>query len=394
MNTHVSGWYVFMRRPVAIALVAVLLISSGGISYAAEGALPGDILYPIKVGVNEQVRSALAVTPEDKASVAADRAVARLDEASALATEGKLTPAAEASLTSAFAAQADAATQHMDALKDKDSSAAITVASDFESELAAHVEMLDDINPDGARDIKNIAMEKAHAFSSIRASAESKNDVSAAVAIAKVAVSAAPMAFALDATATAEHASSAPPQVAAQSDAAKMVALRMGEFAKKTASTTTALVVKMKAHLSADDVAQTAQVQASAHSKIEAGDAAFHNGEYSAAFHDYQDAFVALTKLNVFLKTNFRGNFRIKVQEDSHSSSGSATSKSSVSSHSVITNVSSSDTGDGTPPPSIQILSPGDGQDIHVETSGDSSVHIESHVSGSSSDSVEVHVGN
>lgn len=42
------------RRPVAVGLGALVLFS-GGVSYAAEGALPGDSLYKVKVNVNEEV---------------------------------------------------------------------------------------------------------------------------------------------------------------------------------------------------------------------------------------------------------------------------------------------------------------------------------------------------
>lgn len=49
------------------ALVIGGLLLGGSVSFAAEGAVPGDIFYPIKVRVNEPVRGAFAITPRAKA---------------------------------------------------------------------------------------------------------------------------------------------------------------------------------------------------------------------------------------------------------------------------------------------------------------------------------------
>ncbi|MES2623576.1 MAG: DUF5667 domain-containing protein [Patescibacteria group bacterium] len=73
----------------ALAFAAVLVIIGGNISYAAEQALPGDLLYPVKIHVNEAVQDAINVTP--KASVAWEekKIERRLDEAKALVQKGK-----------------------------------------------------------------------------------------------------------------------------------------------------------------------------------------------------------------------------------------------------------------------------------------------------------------
>lgn len=72
-----------------IALLVALLVS-GGATIAAEQALPGDLLYPVKVEVNESVRSAIAISGEAQATWDARRAERRLEEAEELAAEGRL----------------------------------------------------------------------------------------------------------------------------------------------------------------------------------------------------------------------------------------------------------------------------------------------------------------
>src|SRR3989338_6897994 len=50
-------------KPMPIVLI-IALVFGGSASFAAEQALPGDTLYPVKVNVNEEVRGLLAFTPE------------------------------------------------------------------------------------------------------------------------------------------------------------------------------------------------------------------------------------------------------------------------------------------------------------------------------------------
>ena len=55
-----------LRSVVALSLVLVVLVGSGT-AVAAQAALPGELLYTVKVNVNERVAGALAVSTEAKA---------------------------------------------------------------------------------------------------------------------------------------------------------------------------------------------------------------------------------------------------------------------------------------------------------------------------------------
>lgn len=80
-----------------IAAILIVAVSAGTVA-AAETALPGDVLYPIKVHVTEEVRATLAVTPKAKADWAVNRAERRLEEAATLALSGKLDDVTRAEL--------------------------------------------------------------------------------------------------------------------------------------------------------------------------------------------------------------------------------------------------------------------------------------------------------
>ena len=97
-----------IRSVVMSSLVLVLLIGTGTAS-AAQDSAPGDLLYPIKVSVNEKIESALARGPAARAEVYAKFAERRLDEAQQLASRGALDAQKEAELEARFAASAASA---------------------------------------------------------------------------------------------------------------------------------------------------------------------------------------------------------------------------------------------------------------------------------------------
>lgn len=49
---------IFKKMPVFAAILVAALLG-GGTSFAAQGTLPGDLLYPVKVGFNERITEAV-----------------------------------------------------------------------------------------------------------------------------------------------------------------------------------------------------------------------------------------------------------------------------------------------------------------------------------------------
>jgi len=74
----------------SFAALGVFAVLGFGTSYAAEGALPKDLLYPVKVSINEKVRGFVAVSPRAQAAWASRKVERRLEEAEELASQGKL----------------------------------------------------------------------------------------------------------------------------------------------------------------------------------------------------------------------------------------------------------------------------------------------------------------
>lgn len=127
-------------------VIIVALLFGGGTSFAAEGALPGDILYPIKIHVNENIQELAAVSDEAEAKVQAKLAERRLEEAEKLASRGKLTAETNAELKVRFGEHAEKSKKHREKVEDVDIAASIS--SDAEASLGVHGRILEDLETD------------------------------------------------------------------------------------------------------------------------------------------------------------------------------------------------------------------------------------------------------
>lgn len=86
------------RKRMISAILLAMFALSGGVSYAAEGSLPGDTLYPVKIHINEGVEGTLAVGAKADAEFAHKQLERRAQEAEALAKAHRLDAEAKAEL--------------------------------------------------------------------------------------------------------------------------------------------------------------------------------------------------------------------------------------------------------------------------------------------------------
>ncbi len=104
--THGGLLSLLSVRAVAILLLAFVVLSTGTVSvYAAQSSLPGDVLYPVKMGV-EKIQVAVTVNPESKAYLHLELARRRIDE---VAIQASLNRSPDFSGLDTLSAQTDAA---------------------------------------------------------------------------------------------------------------------------------------------------------------------------------------------------------------------------------------------------------------------------------------------
>ena len=126
----------------AILLILMVLVG-GGVSVGAEKALPGDALYPVKVGLNEEVRSWLSVSEESKANWDIERAQRRLEEAEQLAVQGHLDSETRMQIEKRFDVHAEKIKERIEKFENQQNfRAAAEVNSNFETTLKVHERIL------------------------------------------------------------------------------------------------------------------------------------------------------------------------------------------------------------------------------------------------------------
>lgn len=113
---------IFKSSAVAAALVLVV------IPFVAEKAVPGDTLYAVKVGLNEELRSNLTFDSYQKVEWETKMLNRRIAEAHLLESEGRLTDEIEAEVAEAVKTHTENAQREIEVLRSEDADAA-TIAS-------------------------------------------------------------------------------------------------------------------------------------------------------------------------------------------------------------------------------------------------------------------------
>lgn len=121
----------------AFAMIILVVIP-----VAAERAVPGDVLYPVKVQFSEEVRSTLSFSPYAKVEWETERLERRLAEARLLADEGKLTQEVEAEVAQAVQAHSNAAQEGIATIRSSDSDEAALAEITFASVLEVQSQVL------------------------------------------------------------------------------------------------------------------------------------------------------------------------------------------------------------------------------------------------------------
>lgn len=168
-----SSIFKFIKPMPIFASLLVMAMLGGGVSFAAENSLPGEVLYPIKVKINEEVRATLALSGEAKADWEARRAERRLEELEKLAVAGKLNPEVKAKIEANFEKHAEKTKERIAKLESKaDIKAAADISSKLETSLRAHGKILKKFS--GAASTAAKADAEAHTASTTRAAIELK----------------------------------------------------------------------------------------------------------------------------------------------------------------------------------------------------------------------------
>lgn len=281
-----QGAYFFApQRAVAVFTLALFLCTGIGSSYAAEHALPGDTLYFVKVNINEPVAGALVLSDTKKAQWGVSLTERRLEEAEALAAEGRLGESESrviVSLLDASRAKFDERIAALDSSESDDVLAA-DVRSDLRSSLDAHAFVLEEL----AAEVPAVQQAIEPVISAIR-----QHDVE-------------PAAKTSEAIAVAASTTPDIPNTGADDRKAKKLLERKRQRAMEQLEDVRALAKKVRGELSSSTMAQIRDVASTTEMRI---DQAYTTGEtqYDEAIESYTESIRSVKKIKASLQAAVR----------------------------------------------------------------------------------------
>ncbi|MDO8523411.1 MAG: DUF5667 domain-containing protein [bacterium] len=183
-RANIFGLLILNFKPMMVGLLIALMVSVGT-SFAAEGSLPGDLLYSVKTDVNERISEVLAFSTEAKAEVEADISERRLEEAAKLASENRFSDDARAAIETNFERHANKVEERVKELEGKgNGKAAADISAKFQVSLDAHTRILEKLDGRVIGEFLPKIKAKRKAAASLKAEIESKNEQSGAAGMA------------------------------------------------------------------------------------------------------------------------------------------------------------------------------------------------------------------
>lgn len=154
----------------------IALFLGGTATIASEQALPGDILYPVKVNVNESLRGALSFSAEADGEWNIEQAERRIKEAIELAGQNELNAEARTEIEQRFLEHSARVEARIKELQQTDPEKAAELAEKFEASLDAHARILGNLNAtttsNSASTIATLIRREGVSTSSLRAQNE------------------------------------------------------------------------------------------------------------------------------------------------------------------------------------------------------------------------------
>jgi hypothetical protein len=138
------GWFFTFHRLAAASMCVLLLLSAGGgVAYAAEDAMPDDVLYPVKVNVTEPlVDTALRFHPERRAAWTQRRLERRFREAEHLSSHEGFTPDSRKFLQKRIEHRMEKMQKHLDRVPEE---RRMKAQEHMDAVLESHQEFLDQV---------------------------------------------------------------------------------------------------------------------------------------------------------------------------------------------------------------------------------------------------------
>jgi hypothetical protein len=300
-----------LRSMVALSLVFVVLAGSGTV-YAAQGAVPGDVLYTVKVSITEPVREALAFSDEAKIEFHIEVAEERLEEAEALASEGRLTAAVVAELETSLESHVQEVEVLALKIEEEHPDTAAEVGAELDASLSTHGSILaslgEDSDDDDTKESSRTLARNVQGRSIARLSAQAGGVATIALKMLTPAMETVSFEVNTDATQDTSVTREALPAPASSSPAQVKAAVQLKEKATKAIHEAKSLFGRAQFSLDATTTARVELEFAELDLQMQNGAELERLGDHTGARELYSQVYKDATALAAFLKAEKKFN--------------------------------------------------------------------------------------
>jgi|GEM_PF-1804707 len=319
-----ASHYSWFSARFVTAMAAFLIVAlGGGTVYASQAALPGDALYTVKVSVAEPVRTALAFSDEAKLSIHTDIAEERLEEAQALAAEGRLSADAAAQIETSLETHVKEVETLALKVEEVNPEIAGEVSATLEAALSVNSAILaslgDESDDNDTKQNSRSLANKAQSRIAYARNVGGMGDASEAMTlIAPGAESPDPAAFMVtnttttqDASVSAKMAPALAPVAATATEAQIKLSDQYEKKAEKAVSDVKASFAKLKPSYAANTAARITFELDSLTERLKTGDEMEAMGDYAATKDLYMQVYKDAIALATFLRAEQKFNKKI-----------------------------------------------------------------------------------
>lgn len=317
--THVQkSPYVFLSYfthevRMVMAGFTLFIVAGVGTVSAAAGALPGDILYPVKLSINEKVEMALASDGASKAALEAQLAERRVEEAQSLAVQGRLNAEVADSIAMKFDVHAQNAQDLADASEEAEPGISEQVKTKLSASLAVNAAVLKTLGrgsqSSSTKEQSDMLGDRVIARAEGPKIAMNTRTFAAVAPVAADAVQMKAAGGAGGATMEMESVSfsvATETAVPAEDPGAQKKAARFQKKAAEAVADARQLFGEAKHQLDATTTARVETRFAEADTRMSEGATAMGQGSYALAQEHFMDAFQIANKLSALLRAEKR----------------------------------------------------------------------------------------
>lgn len=134
--------FVYLSR-ISVVLLLFVIVGTGSLSIVSAKALPGDLLYPIKINLREKIEENLVFLPEKKIVLRQERIATRFMEVETLIKEDRITPENKSIAESSIQAEKEKLNDDIETINKENPEIAIATKVSIDSSIKQRQEKID-----------------------------------------------------------------------------------------------------------------------------------------------------------------------------------------------------------------------------------------------------------